>query len=301
MATFTQNIDRCFPNISEDEDPRESVKKLNDYVFQLTKQLKYILANLDSDNMTDDAIIEIVKSGSEEIKEELKDIIEADTVISNTVITNELYSQYGNIADLTVWKLRTDYERAKRYLNGDTSDLNYIYIFKETISFITAVTDGTEEIQLSNEEGKLFYWSDESCEQMQFKKTAYPVMVYVYTEYNKGQIYFSYTEGVDTALPVFTLGTGDSMGNGKVVFKKDGDYGYIKLTSRLDGLERGLRIGDEKVEYCQDGVNWLEVGSGGSGSGIITQSHLPTESEVLGYENGAVVAIYDVDEPYIPS
>lgn len=245
MATFSQNIDRSFPNIEDNDDPKESVKKLSNYVFQLTKQLKYILANLDFENMTDDTAIEIVKNASDTVKDEVKDLIQADKIISNTVITNELYASYGNIADLTVWKLRTDYERAKRWLNKDTSDLNYIYIVRETISFITAVTDGTESIQLTDDTGKAFYWEDSTYKQMQFKATEFPVMVYKYNEYLKGQIYFSYLETSGTALPVFTLGTGDSNGNGKAKIKKTEEGLFVEYSSRTNNTTYGVVIKDD--------------------------------------------------------
>lgn len=118
-------------------------------------------------------------------------------------------------------------------------------------------------------------------------------------EYTKAEFEFVKIDG-DTYKVRFILGAGDESGNGKIIFEKDGDFGYFKMTSRTDGLERGIRVGDDRVEYCSDGSSWLEVGSGGGGSGIITQSYLPTESDILGYASGSVIAVYDVSEPYIP-
>ena len=64
-------------------------------------------------------------------------------VVSNTIITNELYAKYGAVADLTVDRLRTDFKKAKNYLEGDTSPIDYISIHDEEISFISATTDGS--------------------------------------------------------------------------------------------------------------------------------------------------------------
>ena len=146
----------------------EATKQIWSYVLSMQEQLEYWLRNLDAENFNDAGLKEIAG------------MFKADTIISNTNITQEIYADYGNIADLTVDRLRTDYTKAQKYLKGDTSVVNYISIHDETISFITATTDGKETQQLT-EGNRLFYWQDDTHAQMTSEKvTDYPVMSSVY-------------------------------------------------------------------------------------------------------------------------
>ena len=155
----------------------DATKQIWSYVLSMQEQLEYWLRNLDAQNFNDAGLKEIAG------------MFKADTIISNTNITQEIYADYGNIADLTVDKLRTDYKKAQMYLKGDTSDVNYIYIHDETISFITAKA-GTGTEQLVDGDRK-FYWQDDTHAQMTSEKTTdYPVTVYQYTELVKAKIAF---------------------------------------------------------------------------------------------------------------
>ena len=117
------------------------VKNLNDNLYAIAKKVQ---GGLTTSDLTSAAI----------------DELHAGTVISNTTITNNLYATYGDIAELTVDKLRTDYKKAQMYLNSDKSDVNYISIHDETISFITATAgSGTEQL---TDGYRVFYWTDDS-------------------------------------------------------------------------------------------------------------------------------------------
>ena len=116
--------------------------------------------------------------------------------------------------------------KATKFLNSDTSDVNYINIHDETISFITAtVGSGTEQL---TDGDRVFYWTDETHTQMTSEKvTDYPVMIYKYTELVKMKFFFySYTEsGTTYYVPAVKFGAGsDSSGNNDVcvMYKRAG-------------------------------------------------------------------------------
>ena len=224
MPSNLMFADASFPRIEEDENPKQAIRKIENYLFMLLEQLRYTLQNLDFDTNFNTNELEGY------FKKLLADLIVADTIISNTIITNELYADYGAIADLTVDKLRTDYKRARKYLEGDTSQIDYISIHDEEISFISATTDATQSQQMEVY-GRKFWWRDESRTQMTSEKdTGLPVMVYVYQELTKTTFRFRPVEynGVETVMPVLVFGAGSGQA---------GDAGRALLEKRPFGMD----------------------------------------------------------------
>ena len=207
------------------------VKNLNDNLYSIASK---IMGGLTTSDLTSATV----------------DELKAGTVISNTVITNELYSSYGSISDLTVNKLRTDYAKATKFLNSDTSDVNYINIHDETISFITAtVGSGTEQL---TDGDRVFYWTDETHTQMTSEKTTdYPVTVYKYTELTKASIAFTsitLPDGTSSVMPVLTLGAGTGNGeSGKSFIYKAADGLYLDYHSQTDGKTKRAAFTDAGV------------------------------------------------------
>ena len=207
------------------------VKNLNDNLYAIAKKVQ---GGLTTSDLTSAAIEEL----------------HAGTVVSNTVITNELYSSYGSISNLAVNKLRTDYAKATKFLNSDTSDVNYINIHDETISFITAtVGSGTEQL---TDGDRVFYWTDETHTQMTSEKTTdYPVTVYKYTELTKASIAFTsitLPDGTSSVMPVFTLGAGTGSGDsGKSFIYKAEDGLYLDYHSQTDGKVKRAAFTDAGV------------------------------------------------------
>lgn len=179
------------------------LKSVYDYLVLLLENLRYILRNLGPENMNENEILPW-----------LNDKLEVKTVISNTVITNELYADYGAIADLTVDELRTDYQKAARYLAGNTGALDYLYIHDEQIEFVSGTVhldSGTPATEQLHHRGRYFWWTDNTKTQMtSMEITAWPVMVYVYDELIKGVFQYESktTGGVTVKIPVLTLGAG---------------------------------------------------------------------------------------------
>lgn len=61
-----------------------------------------------------------------------------DIVVSNTIITQTLAAEKGNIAELTVDQLDTS-DKVQNYLSENKADVNYIKAYDQHIEFITAV------------------------------------------------------------------------------------------------------------------------------------------------------------------
>ena len=236
------------------------VKNLNDNLYAIAKKVQ---GGLTTSDLTSAAI----------------DELHAGTVISNTVITNELYSSYGSISDLVVNKLRTDYAKAIKFLNSDTSDINYINIHDETISFITAtVGSGTE--QLTNGD-RVFYWTDETHTQMTSEKTTdYPVMIYKYSELEKARIAFeeiALSGSNKTVMPVLTLGAGNGNGEnakGKIyktesalIFAYTDSNGYLKnIRMDDDGIQAYINSTDgmpHLIDFTPAGLDIVADSAGG--------------------------------------
>lgn len=129
-----------------------------------------------------------------------------DITISNTVITQTLSAETGNIAQLTVDQVETS-TKVQNYLNNNISDVNYIKIFEQYIKFITASTDGTTTEQATDRKGNLLYWIDETYSGTTLDETNYPVMIYAYNELIKMEIAFKDVN--DIAEPQIILGTGE--------------------------------------------------------------------------------------------
>ena len=231
-------IDTGFPNFSGYEKTEEKVEAIQNYLFMLLEELRFLLRNLDADNFNDAGLADLAdKLAAALEKNPVFDSVVTKILYANTVVTGELYADYGDIADLTVWKLRTDWSRAQKYLRGDTSDINYITIHDEQIDFITA-TPATplRAIQLYRDAYTPCWWADDTRTRITvMEDTGIPVMVYAYNELTKLSIRFqtiTLTNGTTTYAPVITLGAGDNNGYSKgFIYKRQNDLLIRYLTS----------------------------------------------------------------------
>ena len=251
-------IDAGLPRFSGGESTEEKVSAIQNYLFMLLEELRYLLRHLGKDNFTQAGAQEVVEqafggdgSGAGAQNNFLETLIArtilGDTVISNTVVTNELYASYGDIADLTVWKLRTDYLRAQNYLHGSKADVNYISIHDEQIDFITASVASPLHAEQLTRDGRSYYWTDESRTRMTcMDVTPWPVTVYGYDELTKMSVRFQEimtTQGTLTYAPVLVLGAGDNQGNSKgYIFKEQNDLLIRYVTS--GGEETDITLSD---------------------------------------------------------
>lgn len=80
--------------------------------------------------------------------------------------------------------------KIQNYLNSDKSDINYIKMYDKYIRFVTALTNGDNEVQVKDKNDNLLYWSSEEHEEMIIDETEYPVMAYDYNEIVKTEMAF---------------------------------------------------------------------------------------------------------------
>lgn len=257
------SLDTNFPSFTGQETTEQKVNALYDYTFMLLETLRYILRNLDWSNFNQEAL------------DNYPGKIEADVIVSNTVITNELYSEYGAIADLVVDELRTDYLRAARYLAGVTTPIDYLHIYDEEIDFITATVKSGAPTEQLHHGSRYFWWTDETMTQMtSIEPTAYPVTVYQYDELVKGTIRFDTVDG--TKIPQFILGAGygqqDHPDRGKGFIRKNSSSFDLWMETAT-GLINGLFIGDSYTDLA----------------GL----RKPTQLDFSGWDNGTFVETLD--------
>lgn len=240
MPSGFMTADVSRPNFTGRESTEEKVRVLEDYLFLLLEQLRYSLRNIGPENMNTTEVVKWLRDEGvgldqtveEEIEEKTAELV-IQTLIAQSVITEELYADYGAIADLTVDRLRTDYRRAYNYLRGDTGDINYIYIHDEQIEYITASTDGSQAVQLADG-GRRFWWRDGTRTVMtSVEETQWPVMVYVYDELVKAKFAFENDLTAGTWIPTMTFGAGNESGNDRLRIRKG--VGLAELLYRADG------------------------------------------------------------------
>lgn len=204
----------------------------------------------DTKDYVDDKIDDVAQEVIDEIRDDLPEIL--PEVLTPSVITNELYSGYGATADLTVDELRTDWERAQKYLASDTSKIDFIHVHDEVMEFITATTDGSQSEQLVVD-GRSYYWTDNTHTQMtSLETTSYPVMVYVYDEVVKASIKFANTthESTPTITPQIILGAGSSGSDpnrGKAFIVRDSEAFNMYLKN-MNGEDLGMFISNQYTD-----------------------------------------------------
>lgn len=82
MPNIWQAVDANFPTLSDKDSVEEQYRKLHSYMFVLTEQLKYSLANLDSSNWNGTAL---EKERSETTEKVEKDVSDVSTEVSNLI------------------------------------------------------------------------------------------------------------------------------------------------------------------------------------------------------------------------
>jgi len=246
--------DTSFPNLTNKKTTDEKIKAIQDYLYMLLETLRWTLRNLSPENFNDEEMAPYIGgatvnefmfeiANNEEIRDEFETIV-ADTIISNMLITNELYAEYGEIADLVVDELRTDYKRVARYnppigQSRSTAPLDYIHIHDEEIDFITETVKtigGEPQIEQFHHGARYFWWYDAEHTQItSTHDTGDPVIVYQYNRLIKGTIHFETVNG--TKIPTFVLGagTGDP---------QDADIGKGFLRKNTSSLDMWLH-GDQ--------------------------------------------------------
>lgn len=157
---------------------------------------------------------------------------EIDFVVSNVIITNILAAETGYIAQLTVDSVETS-TKVQNYLAEDISDVNYIKIFEQYIKFITASTDGSDDVQARDRNNDLLYWKDENKDAVVLDETDWPVMIYVYEELVKAE--FAFESDGTNYIPKIILGAGDASGYDKFHIYKPANKAVLEYVTPNTG------------------------------------------------------------------
>lgn len=202
------------PRISAN-DTTGSIKAIHRWLIAFIDSINKCLSNIDGGNMSDDFVDTLTATK-----------VIAQTVISTTVITENLYSTFGDVVALTVDRLVTE-NKVTRYQDRDASDMNYVWIQEQSVKLVTATTDGSME-QHKDGDGKALYWKDSKQEAMGQKPTSFPVTVYAYAELVNAEFSFVMDEESGNYMPKITLGTGDPSGNDKLYIYKPANKAVLE-------------------------------------------------------------------------
>lgn len=224
----------------------------------------------DFDAVTGEAILVFDGLLSAQVIEALEG--QFDITISNTVITQTISAEKGNIAELTVDQLDTS-DKVQNYLSSDTSDVNFILIYDQSFEFVTATTDGLDTEQITDRNGLPIYWVDDTHTGITTEETDYPVMSYVYDEQVKLKMFFELdsSTGYYTPKMVWGVGSTGSGDNGKGFIEKD-NQGLVLRYVTSTGVTHELRLG--------------ETGVSGAGSGI-TDIDIYADGMITAYDDGS--------------
>ena len=214
------------------------------------------------DAETDETVLMIDGKLSTEMIEALE--AEFDFTISNTVIVNNLYSEYGRIANLSVSELNTGWKKITNYLLKDTdltaskAPVYYKKDYEQYSLYFEAVTDGSETEQQTSRDDLPLYWIDESHTGMTLNDTGLPVLTYVYTDFLKMEISFRQIDGITRPRIIIGAGYGNPLfpERGKFIIDKATDAGILSYTT-ADGTEYSIEIGEDGI--IQNGEQGLSA------------------------------------------
>ena len=207
-------LETGMPGFRGDEKTEDKVDALQNYLYMLMEELRYLLRHLDAENFSD--------SGLEALAESVAET--GSGSISGPAVTPEslmaaLYARSGLTADLEAERLRTDWQRALRCLQGNRSDLHYIRIRDGEIEFVTdKVSAPARTVQMKRGDAPC-WWTDETRTAIGTEETAWPVMVYVCEETVTAGIRYQTTPR-GNYLPVLSFGSG--LQSGMVYRDSDG-------------------------------------------------------------------------------
>ena len=214
MPDRMHTLESGLPSFTGYEETEEKVNALQNYLYMLMEELRYLLRHLDAENFSESGLETLAES----VAEAAGGSISGAAVTLDTLM-EALYAKYGFVADIEAGRLRTDWQRALNCRHGNRNDLHYIRIRDGEIEFVTAtVASPVRTVQLKRD-GEPCWWTDETRTAMGRKETAWPVMVYEYAEtVNAGIRYETTPRG--SLLPVLSYGSG--RGSGRVYGDADG-------------------------------------------------------------------------------
>lgn len=220
-----------------------------------------------SDGLSEALFNSDVFSMRAKVDDTMTDILYFDALLRNfvfngilgadAILTDSIYAETGDIAELTVDRLSTS-KKVRLYNLRNTADDNFLEIqdnYQRLITGTVIFENGqplTE--QATNRHGQGLYWQrepvsinaqgyplDENGVQIyaSTEVTDWPVTVYQYTELTKAELAFQQESG--TYVPMLIMGAGDPNGRTKGILHKAAD-GFDITFEDSNGNEQGLRM-----------------------------------------------------------
>lgn len=212
--------------------------------------------------------------------------LEGNVSVSGDLSAEALYAGYGEVANLAVDQLMTS-RRIVKFLNGDSSDDNFIRAYEQNLEWVTGeCTGGT--VQAKNPDGAPLYWPVDASGLstgpdgypvtatgerifMTLTPTSYPVYTYNYNDVIKRSVSFEPINGIYS--PIDRFGAGNDAGNNKAWILKTADGFDIRYLTP-DNKEVGIRMtADGKVkidgfeygaEEVREALGMADAGTGAS-------------------------------------
>lgn len=254
------------------ESREEDITKIMDSVVNLDKTYYGVTVSEEngitierSDGLSEALFNSDVFSMRAKVDDTMTDILYFDALLRNfvfngilgadAILTDSIYAETGDIAELTVDRLSTS-KKVRLYNLRNTSDDNFLDIqdnYQRLITGTVIFENGqplTE--QATNRHGQGLYWQrepvsinaqgyplDENGVQIyaSTETTDWPVTVYQYTELTKAE--FSFFNESGTYVPKLVMGAGDNNGRTKGILHKSANGFDISFTDS-NGNDQGI-------------------------------------------------------------
>lgn len=269
-------LDTGCPAFTGEESTEEKVTAIQNYLYMLMEELRYLLRHLDAENFTDAGLGELAEGMTQAAQQDGKNPL-------NEFVFHTLSESLINNDELELDRLSTS-RRIRKYILSDTSDDNYLLVQNNYLRMITGtVTGGSSTVQATNRNGRLLYWQKEpvghnadgyptDAQGNQIyattKATSWPVLTYVYTETVKGSVALQNSGGV--YVPEITLGAGDGNGNSRGFIWKDTDNLNIQLMNS-EGDPVSIVLGDDGYVDVDKFRRATEMNFSGWSGGFFTE------------------------------
>ncbi len=245
-------LDTGFPTFTGEESTEEKVTAVQNYLYMLMEELRYLLRHLDAENFTDAGLVELAEGMTQAAQQDGENPL-------NEFVFHTLSENLINNDELVLDRLSTS-RRIRKYLLRDTTDDNYVSLSGQGEQLITGrVENGEAAEQARNRFGQALYWqrepagftadgypADENGEPVcaVTSPTAWPVTVYPYKKLVRAQLTFAPDGGGGEALPQLILGEGDGNGNSRGYLWKDTENLNIQLVNSA-GDPVSIVLGDD--------------------------------------------------------
>lgn len=238
------------------------------------------------------------------------DVLVEGSLASDATVTDALYAEQGDVAQLTVDWISTS-KKVMRYLNEDTSDDNYFEGHDQSILFITGAVSLDDNgvpltEQLTNRYGAALYWAkditgadivdgypyiDGQRIYTTTEETDWPLTVYQYKTQVKQQFTFELDSESGAYIPVSVYGAGDgtNQNNQARIIKTTSGFDLIFTTA--SGVETGVYMrNDGFVDVTQRRAD-LVIDTGASVITVKPEGELAAPFNIQYQENGDTLTL----------